>query len=121
MLSKHLGIFEERVSTEIALEIKIYYEHKCSQIAMLIHVFEGMREWNFAECAMSIWIQLTKACQKGKGMAVRVAIKKTAAAHFELNPILIEIKNQNSISRRWKKIAANGFQHSTARPKESLR
>ena len=42
MLSKHLGIFEERVSTEIALEVIIHCEQKCSQIAML--VFEGKRE-----------------------------------------------------------------------------
>ena len=44
VLSKHLGTFEERVSTEIALEVIIYCEQKCSQIAMLIHVFEGKRE-----------------------------------------------------------------------------
>ena len=53
-------------------------------------------------------------------MAVRVANKKTAAALFELTPLLIEIKNQNPISQSWKKIAGNGFQHSTARPMESL-
>ena len=44
MLSKHLGTLEERVSTESALEVKFYREQKCSQIAMLLHVFEGMRE-----------------------------------------------------------------------------
>ena len=44
MLSKLLGTFEERDSTEIALEVIIYREQKCSQIAMLIRVFEGQRE-----------------------------------------------------------------------------
>ena len=40
--NKLLGTFEERVSTEIALEVVIFYcEQKCSQIAILIHVFEG--------------------------------------------------------------------------------
>ena len=44
MLSKHLRTLDERVSTEIALEEIGYREQKCSQIAMLIHVFEGKRE-----------------------------------------------------------------------------
>ena len=44
MLSKHLGTFEERDLTEIALEVIIYREQKCSQIVLLIRVFEGKRE-----------------------------------------------------------------------------
>ena len=44
MLSKLLENFEERVLTEIALEVIIYREQKCCQIALLLHVFEGKRE-----------------------------------------------------------------------------
>ena len=44
MLSKILETFREQVLTEIAVEVIIYKEQKCSQIAMLMHVFEGERE-----------------------------------------------------------------------------
>ena len=45
VLSKHLRTFQKRISTEKALEVIKYCEKKFSQITMLIHVFEGKREW----------------------------------------------------------------------------